>query len=391
MPSRAAIDAEVAAAMKATGARSLALAVVDGGEVKELAAYGVRNKDGAHLETTSIMYGASLTKAVFAYLVLQLVDAGKLDLDTSIARYLPQPLSAYGDADTIRRYGDFTDIAGDPRWRSLTPRILLNHASGLANFAAMEPDQKLRLHFDPGSRYAYSGAGLLLLQLVLEKGLGLDVAAELQRGVFDPFGMKDTSLTWRDDFQGRAASGWSSTGEAPGHARQSKVRVAGSMDTTIADMARFSAALVRGDRLSAKSRAELTRPQLAITTAAQFPTLQPEVPPARRYKDLAVGTGVVTFRGPQGPGFMKGGHNDLTGNTLICLLASRRCVVILGADVRAEAAFPALTRFILGDTGFPWAWEYSDLPFWEPSAGEAMSGPGTLSSTAAALERLDRR
>lgn len=58
------------------------------------------------------------------------------------------------------------------------------------------------------------------------------------------------------------------------------MRAAGSMDTTIADMARFAAGYVRGDGLSATMRKELVRPQLPITTASQFPTLQPELPKA---------------------------------------------------------------------------------------------------------------
>lgn len=367
LPSRTGIDAHVAAAMQATGARSLALAVIDRGRVVYVAPYGVRTARGEPLQTISIMYGASLTKAVFAYLVLQLVDAGKLDLDTPIDRYLLGGLSAFTDEDSVRRYGNFAEVARDPRWHRFTPRILLNHASGLVNTADQDPDRVLRIHFEPGSRYAYSGMGLLLLQLVLEKGLHLDVAAEAQRRVFDPLGMPDTSFTWRDDFSGREASGWSLAGEAPGHAHQSRVRAAGSMDTTIADMARFAAALVTGQGLSARSRRELTRPRLAITTASQFPTLQAVSPPVARHKGLAVASVLITFRGPQGPGFMKGGHNDLTGNTMICLERGQRCVVLLGADVRAEAAFPELTRFILGDTGFAWEWEYGDMRFWRPA------------------------
>ena len=367
IPSRASIDAHVAAAMQATGARSLALAVIDHGRVQFVAPYGVRTQAGAPLEATSVMYGASLTKAVFAYMVLRLVDEGRLTLDTPIDRYLPGGLQAFVNSDSIRRYGNFTEVAHDPRWHRITPRILLNHASGLANISSLEPEGVLRLHFDPGSRYAYSGMGLLLLQLVLEKGLGLDIAAEAQRLVFAPLGMPDTSFTWRDDFAGREATGWSLAGEAPGHAHQSRARAAGSMDTTITDMARFAAALVTGEGLSPSSRRELTRPQLAITTAGQFPTFQPELPVAQRHRGLAVGTVFITFRGKQGAGFMKGGHNDLTGNTMICLHRGKRCVVILGADVRAEATFPELTRFILGDTGFPWDWEYAGMTFWQPS------------------------
>lgn len=366
LPSATAIDAEVRAAMEATGTKSLALAVVDHGRVVYVKPFGVRTEGGEPLKLNSIMYAASMTKAVFAYFVLTLVDAGKIDLDTPIDHYLPQGLAAYDDPDSVRRYANFSVLAVDPRWHRLTPRILLNHSSGLANVAFQEPDERQRLHFDPGSHYAYSGMGLILLQLVLDKGLGLDVAAETQRRVFDPLGMKDTSFTWRDDFSGREATGWTIDGRAPGHSHQSRVRVAGSMDTTIIDMSRFAAALVSGTGLSAKSRKELSRPQLAITTASEFPTFQPDVPAAKRFAELAVGTGVISFNGPQGRGFQKGGHNDLTGNTMICLTRSQRCVVALGADVRAEATYPALVQFILGETGFPWKWIYNDTHFWNP-------------------------
>ena len=68
-----------------------------------------------------------------------------------------------------------------------------------------------------------------------------------------------------------------------------------------------------------------------------------------RRSDLAAGLGVVVFDGPQGPGFYKGGHDDTTGNTWVCVKAAKRCVVILANDVRAEAAFPRLVEFVLGD------------------------------------------
>ncbi|KAG0761214.1 hypothetical protein G6F22_018934 [Rhizopus arrhizus] len=180
----------------------------------------------------------------------------------------------------------------------------------------------------------------------------------MQQRVFDRFGMTRTSMMWREDFAGNLADGWTAQGAAEPHDERSRVRAAGSMDTTIGDMARFAAGYVRGDGLSASMRRELVRPQLPITTASQFPTLQPELPPAQRHRDLAAGLGVVTFQGPQGAGFYKGGHDDAVGNTLVCIEQGQRCVVILGNDVRAEAAFPALVRFVLGETGAPWEWEY---------------------------------
>lgn len=357
-PSRPRLDRLVDDAMRLTGARGLAVAVVRNGQVSEVTARGQRNAAGAPLTADTVMYGASLTKALFAWTVMQLVEEGRLDLDSTIDRYLPQPLPSY-PADP--KYGPWQDLAGDHRWRRLTPRILLTHSAGFANFAFVEPDGRLRIHFEPGSRYAYSGEGLILLQFVLEKGLGLDVGVEMQRRLFDRFGASRTSMMWRADFAANLADGWKADGTVEPHDERSKVRAAGSMDTTIADLARLAAAYVRGEGLSPRGRAELTRPQLPITTASQFPSFQPDLPASRRIAGLAAGLGVIVFEGPQGRGFFKGGHNDSTGNTWVCIERSKGCVVILANDVRAEPAFPRIVRELLGDTGVPWQWEYGEM------------------------------
>jgi CubicO group peptidase (beta-lactamase class C family) len=355
LPDREAIDAEVARLMRASQAQGLALAVVDDGHIRHVGAYGKRNAAGDPLLPDTVMYGASLTKAVFAYWVMQLVQDGKLDLDRPLAAYLDRPLPDYPNLLTPYSW---RHLAGDDRWRQLTARMLLTHSSGFANFAFLEPDRRLRMHFDPGTRYAYSGEGLILLQFVLERGLGLDVGTEVQRRVFTPLAMSRTSLIWRPDFRPNLADGWKEDGSVEPHDERSKVRVAGSMDTTIADMARMAAGYIASPNLEA-----LTAPHLPITTATQFPTLQPELPPPQRRADLAAGLGVIAFTGPQGAAFFKGGHNDSTGNTWVCVKANKRCVVILANDVRAERAFPRLVEFILGETGAPWRWEYGEMPF----------------------------
>ena len=363
IPAEAVLDAEVARAMEATRAKGLALAVIDQGKVRYVRSYGARNAADDPLQTDTVMYGASLTKAIFAYTVMQLVEEGLLDLDQPIGGILPRPLPDYPDDDD---YAPWSSLAGDERWRAITPRILLTHSAGFANFFFLEPDERLHFHFDPGSRYAYSGDGMILLQFVIEKGLGLDLGAEMQRRVFDRFGMDRTSMIWRADFAGNLADGWRADGSVEPHDERNRVRAAGSMDTSIADMAKFAAAYINGEGLSAQGAAELVKPVLPITTASQFPTLLPELPPAQRRADLAAGLGVVLFEGPLGRGFYKGGHNDSTGNTWVCVQRGRRCVVILSNDVRAEAAFPHLVAFLMGDTGVPWSWEYGDKEFWKP-------------------------
>jgi CubicO group peptidase (beta-lactamase class C family) len=359
------VDAAVHKVMANTGARGLALAIIDGGRVRYVRAYGVRNAQGDPLKTDTIMYGASLTKTVFAYTVLQLVDEGKLALDTPLAAYLDNPLPEY-DTEAIYpdKYGPYRDLAGDPRWKRITARMVLTHSTGFRNFSWDEPDQKLRIHSHPGTRYSYSGEGMILLQFVIENGrrdlgLGLDLG-KLTQANFDRLGMARTSLQWRPDFRPNLADGFDDQGKAVAHDERSKVRVAGSMDTTIADLAKFAAALVRGDGLSPASFAEMVKPQLHIGTATQFPNFAPELPVERQRKDLNAGLGVVTFDGPQGHGFFKGGHDGQTANTLVCVQRTKRCVLILSNDVRAEAGFAQLVRFVLGDTGVPFDWEYGD-------------------------------
>jgi CubicO group peptidase (beta-lactamase class C family) len=365
IPGNDAIDQKVRAIMSSTHANGMAIAVIDHGKVGYVQAYGIRNAKGDPLKADTIMYGASLTKTVFAYTVMQLVDQGKIALDTPIKDDLDKPLPEYGP-DTVfpDKYGPYKDLAGDPRWQRITPRMCLTHSTGFSNFWFIEPDQKLHIHFEPGTQFSYSGEGLILLQFVVEhgraaQGLGLDVG-DLTAADFRKLGMTRTSLVFLNGADTNVADGWDDTGKPQEHSQRKKVRVAGSMNTTIGDFAKFASALVSGDGLSAASRAEMTKPGLHLGTANQFPMFAPDLPLGQQRKDLYAGLGVVVFDGPQGHGYFKGGHDGQTANTMVCVEKSQRCAVIFANDVRAEAGFAELVKFILGDTGVPFDWEYGD-------------------------------
>ena len=132
VPDGTTIDSIARALMVREGVQGLALAVIDDGTVRHVAAYGRRNVEkDLPLTTHTVMYGASLTKTAVAYLTMQLVDEGKLDLDATVATLLPEPLP---------EYEDYHDLARDPRWRAITPRMILTHSTGFANFRWLEPD-----------------------------------------------------------------------------------------------------------------------------------------------------------------------------------------------------------------------------------------------------------
>jgi CubicO group peptidase (beta-lactamase class C family) len=109
--------------MTRTHANGLALAVIEHGKVRTVTAYGIRDAKGDQLTVETIMYGASLTKAVFTYGVMRLVDAGKVDLNKPIAALLPRPLPAYIG---------YEGLADDRRWQAITPRMALTHSSRAA-------------------------------------------------------------------------------------------------------------------------------------------------------------------------------------------------------------------------------------------------------------------
>ena len=133
-PGGPAIDVEVNKIMTETHSNGIAVAVVDHGKVGYVHAYGIRDAKGEPLTTDTIMYGASLTKMVFAYTVMQLVDQGKLNLDTPLKDDLDRPLPSYGpDPVFPDKYGPYKDLAHDPRWKKITPRMCLTHSTGFSN------------------------------------------------------------------------------------------------------------------------------------------------------------------------------------------------------------------------------------------------------------------
>jgi CubicO group peptidase (beta-lactamase class C family) len=343
------IDATVDRLMQAANVPGLALALISDSEVSYIKAYGMADIAGGRpLQTDTVMYGASLTKAAFAYMVMTLVDEGVVDLDAPISGLLPKPLE---------RYEGYADLAGDERWRQWTLRMLLSHQAGLPNWRWFSDSQKLEILFEPGSRYAYSGEGIQIAQLVLEEGLGLDVNAQMNERVFGRFGMQRTSMLWREDFRPNFARGNDENGENLGHNMRQSVRAAGSMDTTVEDFAAFLAGVLRGEGLSEAARGEMLGPQVRVSARHQFPTQFPVDTDAYEHMKLSYGLGWGLFESAFGHAFFKEGHDDGTNNYALCLDETKHCILILSNSSNGESIFLYLADELMGKTGLPWEWE----------------------------------
>src|SRR5215510_10792624 len=174
--STAEIDATVTRLMRAADVTGVSVAILNDGKTVYLKTYGVRDKEkNLPLTENSVMTGASFTKAAFAYMVMQLVQEGILDLDRPVYQYLAKPLP---------NYPGYEELANDSRYKQITARMLLSHTGGFANLRFLEPDRKLKIHFEPGARYAYSGEGILLLQLAVGAITKQPLTALMQTRVF---------------------------------------------------------------------------------------------------------------------------------------------------------------------------------------------------------------
>ncbi|HYH79050.1 MAG TPA: serine hydrolase domain-containing protein, partial [Longimicrobium sp.] len=133
------VTATVERLMREGAVPGVALAILNRGEIVYQRGFGQRDVERRlPLGDTTVMYAASFTKAMFAYMVMGLVQEGRMDLDRPIERDLPRPLPAYEK---------YAELAGDERWRRITPRMLLSHTAGFANFRFVYPDGKLRIEF----------------------------------------------------------------------------------------------------------------------------------------------------------------------------------------------------------------------------------------------------
>jgi CubicO group peptidase (beta-lactamase class C family) len=343
----AAFEHQVQTAMAEARVAGLALAVVRGGQVVFERHYGVADRStGRPLAAPAVMYGASLTKAAFAHLVMQLVDEGVVTLDQPLGEILPG----------LAQEAEWSDLSPDARWQRITLRHLLSHTSGLPNWRWVLPDRRLAILYEPGSRYVYSGEGIQLAQRVIEHRTGEPVGALMQRRVFDRFGMRDTSLTWRADFEGRAAQGHGRDGQVTGHRRAPRARAAGSMDTTLTDMALLLAAVLRGDGLSPAARREMIGPQWPIRSPRQFPSHWPGDTTVNQGIGLSAGLGWIVHRSPHGPVFFKEGNDEGTNNFMFGRVDRQDGLVLLANSANADQIFYALAERLFGTTCLPWFW-----------------------------------
>ena len=254
----------------------VSIAVVKGGKVDWVKAYGILKAGGeAPVTPESIFQAASTTKMLVAAAALHYVDKGRLDLDEDVNAYLKS--WKVPENELTRR-------------NKVTLRLLLTHRAGLpmTNFPSddgpppslvqilkAEPPARNKpavVELVPGSEWRYSNIGYVVIQLLLEDLTDKPLARLMREVVFDPLGMKSSTLVYpleprlRDkealphDVEGR-------TGEP---ALPETALAQGGLLTTPSDLALFTLELMRSyrgesDRLMSREAARaMLRPELDL-------------------------------------------------------------------------------------------------------------------------------
>jgi CubicO group peptidase (beta-lactamase class C family) len=226
----------------------LSIAVIRDGKIDWEGEFGQKNAvndgvaDGPVLRDT-LFSAASLSKPVFAYIVLRLVDRGVIDLD--------KPLYTYGFA--------YDRIDKDSRSKLITARRVLDHTTGLPNWGGTP----LEFLFTPGEKFNYSGEGYVYLQGVVEHVTGKSLEELAQQEIFVPLKMEHSTFRWRPILANQLAIGkletdqpitWDSPSENP----------ASSLLTTAHDYAKFLVALMNGVGLKQATFQQMWSPQVAV-------------------------------------------------------------------------------------------------------------------------------
>jgi CubicO group peptidase (beta-lactamase class C family) len=356
--SRAEIDAALLRLMSAAEVPGAAIAIFNGGKVAYLKTYGFRDKDKKlPLTEDSVMAAASFTKVAFSYLVMKLVDQRILDLDKPVAEYLPKPLPDYEA---------YRDLANDPRYKKITASMLLSHTSGFPNFRWLNRDLKLNINFEPGSRYAYSGEGMELLQFVVETVTGKPLKDLMQERVFQTVGMSRTSMVSEERFASDYANGYDEWGRSLGGQQKKRADAAGSMQTTLRDFTRFMQAVMEGTGLLKPTRELMLTPQIQISAKHQFPTLATSITDENKGIRLSYGLGWGLYWSPYGKAFFKEGHDEGFRNYTVVFDKPKLGIVIMTNSSNGEGMFKELLETLLRNTFTPIEWEgytpYNELP-----------------------------
>lgn len=347
--------------IKAANVTGITVSIFNDNEAIYTEAFGYSNKkDSTYLSTDQIIYGASFSKAVFGYLMSQLVSEGVFDLDKPLQEYLEKPLPEYKLSKEWRSY---KNLKGDKRYEEITGRMCLTHTTGFPNWRFFtknfdfDREGKIRFIIDPGTRYSYSGEGIYLLQFVIEKITGQNLEDMAQERIFSPLGMDMTSYVWQDRFEDVYCNGHTTTEEVIKKDIEDEANAAGSMETTIVDYSKFIKEILKQTENGSEVTNLLFQENKRIKSKVQFGVESWDDTDENDDIKLNYGLGWGLLHSPFGKAAFKEGHGEGFQHYSIVFLEKGIGIIIMSNSDNAESIFKELLEISIGDVYTPWKWE----------------------------------
>ena len=353
------LTSEINRLINAAHVTGLVVAVFNEGKPVYSNAFGYSNTETKQkLHTYTEFYGASLSKAVFATLVMKLVEEGVLDLDKPLQQYLPKPIYEYAPVTPRAWHENYTDLKNDSLYTKITARMCLDHTSGFPNWRFFLPDQKLRVTQEPGSRYLYSGEGLVYLQVVLEKMLNIPLDSMMKQKIFRPLGMNTSAYKWEERFEKEFCYGHDTLQKPYQKDKDNAPRSASTLETTPDDYVKFLKGIFDHKILSAKSTAEMFSPQIRIRSMSQFGPFANKDSTTNDNIQLSYGLGWGLYKTPYGWGAFKEGHGDGFQHYTVIFPETKSGIMIMSNSDNTESIYKELLEIAIKDIYMPWKWEY---------------------------------
>jgi CubicO group peptidase (beta-lactamase class C family) len=272
---------QIPVAMKEMLVPGVSVAIIKDGKVQWRGSFGVADVlNGGRVTHDTIFQAGSMSKPVFAYAVMKLVERGILQLDTPLTNYTRKRL-----------------ISDDPQFDLINARHVLSHSAGLPNWRSSSTP--LRVNFRPGQKYRYSGEGYYYLQSVVTELTGredrslcrggyeqdlevcaTDISTYLRNAVLRPFRMHSSCYLSSEQPGKRFAQGHDLKGQPVARGKQhpadaARYASAGGLLTTAGDYAKFLLEVIDprpadDSRLSRASLDEMLRPHTPVETTKDY-------------------------------------------------------------------------------------------------------------------------
>jgi CubicO group peptidase (beta-lactamase class C family) len=204
----AALDAYIETQMRELKIPGLALAIVRGDQIEYMRGYGVADDNGRPVTPQTPFLVASLSKSITALGVMQLVEAGKIELDVPVHFYLPWFQTADQEASariTVRHLlhhtSGFSELEG-------ALRNLDRNLSGDALEMSVRALSSARLHAVPGERYEYSNTNYDILGLLIQTVTGISYETYIEDNIFAPLQMGNSHTSLEKARAGSLSTGY---------------------------------------------------------------------------------------------------------------------------------------------------------------------------------------